>query len=485
VVQPDGEPLEGGEPSVSGSDVIIPVAEEFKIGTYLVSYRVVSQDSHPVAGAITYSVGAPSEVPQAAVDDEVVNPTVNTVLSLNKYVGYAGLVLLIGPAMVLATLWPRRLSRAGPARLIWIGIGLIAASTLAGLWLQVPHSSGGQLFEGSIGDVREVLASPYGTAHIVRLGVLLSAALLLRPLLAGRASRSDIYLLTGLGVVGLVTWPLAGHPIASPLPVLSVTVGTAHVAAAALWIGGLIVLATMLLRQANERELGVILPEWSRWAANAVIVLIFAGLVQAVLETGILDDPNTIYTTSYGQLLLVKLGLVAAVIAVASYSRRMVRTRLGPSRPRAMRMAVGIEAVVLAGVLGMSSVLVQTTPGRTEAEAEQIAAEAAASADFVATLDSDLYSLEVIVEPGERGSNAVHMTAYSPDGVPQTVVEWQATAELPAAGVEPIEIPVLPLTDNHATGEVTLPTPGDWVLRFTLRISEIDQATVEATVPIR
>ena len=55
---------------------------------------------------------------------------------------------------------------------------------------------------------------------------------------------------------------------------------------------------------------------------------------------------------------------------------------------------------------------------------------------------------------------------------------------LPAAGVEPIDVPLLKLTDNHATGQFTVPTAGEWELRFTLRISEIDQATVTVTVPI-
>jgi copper transport protein len=484
VVKPDGEPVEVGEPRVEGVNVTIPVAEEFDIGTYLVSFRVISQDSHPVAGAVTYSVGAPSDPPAVPVDEDVVDPTVNAALSINKYLGYAGLVLLVGPAFMLALLWPRRLSRTGPARLVWIGAGLIAVSTLVGLWLQVPHSSGGALLEGSAADLREVFASPYGTAHIVRLGVLISAGLLLRPLLAGTASRSDLLLLVGLGIIGMGTWPVAGHPIASPAPIVSVVAGTAHVAAAAMWIGGLVVLVGLLLRRANERELGVILPEWSRWAANAVIVLLLAGLIQAAFETGVFDSADALFTTSYGQLLLVKLGLVAVVIAVAGYSRRLVRTRLGPSRPGAMRMAVGIEAAVLAGVLAMSAVLVQTTPGRTEVEATELAASA--SSDFVATLDSELFSLDVIVEPAERGSNGVHLTAYTPgDRAPQPVEEWRATAALPAAGIEPIEIPLLELTDNHATGEVTLPTPGDWQLRFTLRTSEVDQATVEATVTVR
>jgi copper transport protein len=279
--------------------------------------------------------------------------------------------------------------------------------------------------------------------------------------------------------VGLGTWPVAGHPIASPVPVVSVVVGTAHVAAASVWIGGLVVLIGLLLRRANQRELSVILPEWSRWAALAVTVLLLAGLIQAVVEVAV---PSALLDTTYGRLLLVKLGLVAVVIAVASYSRRLVRMRLAASRPGAMRAAVGIEAAVLACVLAMSAVLVQTTPGRTEAAAQEVAPD---PGYFVTTVDTELYSLEVQVDPAERGSNAVHLYAYTPEGEPQLVEEWRAAAALPSAGVEPIEVPLLPLTDNHATGEVALPTAGDWQLRFTLRVSEIDQASVEVTVPIR
>jgi copper transport protein len=482
VVGPDGEQLALGEPSVDGTELTIPMPEVFDIGTYLVSYRVVSQDNHPVGGAVTYSLGAPSEVPElpAGGTSEAGDPTVRVAVSVNKYLSYAGLVLLVGPALMLALLWPRRVSRRGAARLLWTGLGLVAVSTLVGVWLQAPYSTGERLFGATAADLREVVGSSYGTAHIVRLGVLVAVALLLRPLLAGRADRWDLLLLAGLGVVGLGTWPVAGHPVASPVPVVSIVADTVHIGAAAVWVGGLVVLAGFLLRLANEHELGAILPEWSRWAALAVSVLLLAGLLQAVVEIGPLD---ALVTTSYGRLLLVKVGLVAVVIAVASYSRRLVRMRLGASRPGAMRAAVAAEAVLLAGVLVMSSMLVQTTPGRTEAAAppEQVAA-----GYFSTTVDSELYQLEVQVEPTEVGSNTFHLYAYTPDGgEPQLVEEWRATAALPPAGIEPIEVPLLPLTDNHAFGEAALSVAGDWVLRLTVRVSEIDQASVEVTVPIR
>jgi copper transport protein len=83
------------------------------------------------------------------------------------------------------------------------------------------------------------------------------------------------------------------------------------------------------------------------------------------------------------------------------------------------------------------------------------------------------------------GNNSIHLYAYAPDGKPQPVAEWSASAALPAAEVEPIDVPLLKITDNHAIGEVQLPSAGQWQLRFTLRTTEIDQASVTAEVPIR
>jgi copper transport protein len=480
VVGPDGNPVElAGAPSASGGEVTIPLAGPPQIGTYLVSFRVISQDSHPVFGTVSYSVGAPTQVPELpAGGGEGTDPAVGAAVSVNKYLGYAGLALTVGPALALAALWPRRLSRRGVTRVLWTGVGLVAVSTLVGPWLQSAYTTGGSLSTPTVAGLREVLASPYGAAHVVRLGVLVAVAVLLRPLIVGQATRSDRLLLAGLGVVGLGTWPVAGHPVASPLPAVSVVVGTVHVAAAAVWLGGLVVLAGFLLRLADQRELGAILPEWSRWAALAVAALLLAGLVQAVIEIGL---PEGLVTTAYGRLMLAKVGLVVVVIAIAGYSRRLVRLRLAASRPGAMRMAVMAEAVVLAGVLAVSSVLVQTTPARTEVAS----GSESASRDFAAILQSELYSLQVLVEPAKPGTNSLHLYAYSPAGGPQQVAEWRATATLPAAEVEPIEVPLVPLTDNHAFGEVALPVAGEWQLRFTLRVSEIDQASVEVTVPIR
>ncbi|MEU7614528.1 copper resistance protein CopC [Micromonospora rifamycinica] len=478
VIAPDGSRADRGEPRFEGSVVTIGVDPAGPRGTYLVSYRVISADSHPVSGAFTYSVGAPSTPPTDSGADSRADPVVGAGVKVARYLGYAGLLLVVGPTLVLAALWPLRLSRRGPARLLWAGTGLLAVATAAEVWLQVPYTAGGGVFDVTGEGLSEVLGSGYGSAHLIRLGLLAASVFLLRPLTRGPVGRTDGLILTGLGVAGLFTWPLAGHPAASPAPAVSVLVDAVHLGSMAVWLGGLVMLAGFLLRRADERELGAILPIWSRWAALAVAALLLAGVVQGLIEVGTLA---ALTGTTYGRLLLVKIGLFALVVGVAAYSRQLVRRRTAAARPMPVRRAVWVELAVTAVILGVTAVLVQTPPARTAADG----ATGADSGYYSTTLTSPIYSLQIELDPAERGNNSMHLYAYTPDNRPQPVVEWKATAALPSAGVEPIDIPLLKLTDNHATGEFSFPSAGEWQLRFTVRTSDIDQATVTATVPIK
>lgn len=477
VIGPDGARADRGDPVVRDGVVSIPMRTGGPRGTYLVNYRVVSADSHPVAGGFTYSVGAPSAAP-ASVEPGESDPVVGTAIPVVKYLGYLGLVLVVGPALVLAALWPRRLDRRAPVRAAWLGLGLLALSTVAGLLLQAPYRAGLGLTGITVPELRDVLGSTFGITHLVRLAVLAAAALLLRPLMAGRDGLADRVLLAVLAVVGLVTWPLPGHAGAAPLRALTVIADAAHLGAMAVWLGGLLMLLGFLLPRASADELGAILPVWSRWAGIAVGELLLTGVIQAVVAVG---TPVALVTTTYGWLLLAKVALFGVVLAVAVFSRRLVRTRIAPEQPGRLRRLVGIEVATAAVVLAVAAVLVQTTPARTE----RASAELAQAQVYSATLNSELYALQVDVDPAEAGPNSLHLYAYDKAGKPLPVVEWRATAALPSAGVEPIEIPILRLTDNHAIGEISLPTAGQWEFRFTLRLSEIDQASVTANVSIR
>jgi copper transport protein len=200
-------------------------------------------------------------------------------------------------------------------------------------------------------------------------------------------------------------------------------------------------------------------------------------VVQALIEVaswrGLVDS-------TYGRLILVKAGLAVLVIGVAAYSRKLVKSRTAETSASSLRRPVFVELGITAIVLGVTAALVQIAPPRTAEAAET----AAASTTVTQTLRNSTMALQVDVFPATVGNNSLHLYAYTPDNKPLPVVEWTATAALPAKGIEPIEVPLLRITDFHAIGDIALPAAGDWTFKFTVRTTDIDQSTLSMTVKI-
>ncbi|BCJ46795.1 hypothetical protein GCM10010168_36830 [Actinoplanes ianthinogenes] len=484
VVAPDGERI-SGLATARGAVLHIPVrTAEHPLGTYLISFRVISADSHPVGGAITFSVGAPSARPQAAATIGT-DPTVKAAVPTFKFLGYAGLTLITGPLMFLLFLWPRRRSRAGAIRLVWTGMALTALATLGALGTQAQQGSGAALWQVSAGELGEVATSTFGLILLARLAILALLAVSLRALFAGqlrpgekrrlRAYPNRILILI-LGIAGLATWPLTGHAIAAPMPAVTVTVGVVHLAAMGIWIGGLVTLIGVLLRGTDRRVLGVLLPVWSRWAALSVIWLALAGSVQAVVQVG---TPAALVQTGYGRLLLVKLGVLVLVLAAAAVARRLVRRSASGS---GLRRTVGIEVAATAVILALSAVLVQVDPGRT-AGAQ---AGAVTGTGVSQTLTCPLYTLQFNIYPVELGEyNTVHAFLYTPEGKPLPPAEWQVSTQLTGQGLEAVKEPLLGLDPpHHALGSISFPLPGTYEIAFTIRVDDLNRATVKTTVTV-
>jgi copper transport protein len=146
---------------------------------------------------------------------------------------------------------------------------------------------------------------------------------------------------------------------------------------------------------------------------------------------------------------------------------------------RRLRRSVIVELAIAAAVLVATSILVQSTPARTAA------ADAAidASSSGLVTLNSPLYSLQMD-STQSNGVTELHLYAFTPAGAPLKVVEWKVTASLPAQNLGPFPVPMTRITDAHAVGQTSLTVPGLWTFTITLRISDIDEATVTTTIPM-
>jgi copper transport protein len=479
VIAPDNTRADENKARVSGDQVIIPMKPGGKHGTYLVTFRIISADSHPVGGAFTYSVVNTSTPPAQTGDTAVTSPLVSALFPIVRWIGYVGLVMMVGAVLVLALLWPQRLSTVGPVRVTWVGAALIAVATIGELAVQVPNVAGGFADVGS-SDVQDVLSSEYGAAHLIRLGVLAAALFLLRPVLKGKGWGADRVLLAVLGAIGIATWSVSGHPYASSMPTLTIAADMIHVASMSVWLGGLLMLAIFLLPRANAAELSAIVPVWSRWAGYAVGALLVTGVAQVLVD---ISPLTAVFTTSYGQLVLAKVVLLGGVVLIASYSRRQVAPIAAKvaGAAKKLRLLVAAESVGVLAIIGVAAVLVQTTPARAVPSSTAVPSVQSA----VLPAPSKLFTLTVDDSPATVGANEIHMYATTTQGQPQAVQQWTVTAALPAQGIEPIPVATLQLAEDHAIGEISLPDPGTWTFSFTLRTSAIDEDTVTTTFTIR
>ncbi|MFF3689399.1 copper resistance CopC/CopD family protein [Streptomyces sp. NPDC002187] len=298
-------------------------------GTYTVAWQAVSADSHPVSGAFTFAIGAPSKTTVALPDEEAGGGVVGFLYGVARYASYAGFILLAGGAAFVLVCWQGGPSVRPLQRLVVQGWITLTAATLAMLLLRTPYTGSGELGDAfDLGGLGDVLETKTGAALVSRLLLLGAAALFIAVLFGAYARREDAQekkdLTFGLAVGGTVvaagigaTWALSEHASTGVQPGLAMPVDVLHLLAVAAWLGGLAALLTALYREPSIERAAV--RRFSTLAFTSVVVLAVTGIYQSWRQVG---SWSALTGTSYGRLLLAKVALVAVMVAVAWISRR-------------------------------------------------------------------------------------------------------------------------------------------------------------------
>jgi copper transport protein len=330
VLDPKGKRVDTGKSSAQGTNTYsVKLHSGLPDGTFTVTYQVVSADSHPVSGAFTFSIGAPSTTSVSVSDQEAGGGVVGGLYGFARYLSYAGFILLVGGAAFVLACWQRGTGERSVQRLVVSGWLALTGATLAMLLLRGSYTGSGKV--GDIFDLAllsDVLQTKTGAALVSRLLLLAAGALFIAVLFGAYEKREDDEekgdLTFGLAIGGFVvaaglaaTWAMAEHASTGIQTGISMPVDVLHLLAVAVWLGGLSTLLVALYRAPSIEPAAV--RRFSRIAFGSVAVLAATGIYQSWRQLG---SWSAFTGTSYGQLLLVKIGLVVVLVGIAWISRR-------------------------------------------------------------------------------------------------------------------------------------------------------------------
>ena len=143
VVDQVGRRVDNGSASHPGDDgtkISVPVRAGLGDGTYTASYRVVSADSHPVAGSIRFVVGNGVLGPSAS-GPQTVDRLTSTTFDIVRWIFITGLAVL-GGGWLMFSVWPAGRDDRRARAILWTGWGAATAGTLAELIVQGPYVAG-------------------------------------------------------------------------------------------------------------------------------------------------------------------------------------------------------------------------------------------------------------------------------------------------------------------------------------------------------
>jgi copper transport protein len=438
-------------------DVItVTVPVDLPHGTAVVSYRVISQDGHPVAGSVAFSIGEPSatKLPDAN------QAAVNAMVWLSRIGVYLGLFAGIGGAFFVNWIALGRVAVRPISVFLALGIVSAAASlgfqgldalglALAGLFAFPPW--------------KIALGTSLGPSLLIAITAMVAALLSLR---GDRAAVSRALSAAAFVGIGLAL-AASGHAATASPQILTRPVLFLHGLGVAFWLGALVPLAVIVGRE--QRAALPTVKRFSTLAMPVVGLLALTGLPLAVVQ---LESFPALFETRYGFILLIKLALIILMLLLAARHRFRLTPALAldanASRPlsRSIWLECAVAVVLLSDVAGWRF----TPPPRSFV----------AEAPLTVHIHTDKAMFQVLISPARVGLDNFVLQLMTEDGSPLPAKEARLTLSVPARGIEGIERMGALGNDGfwHVTG-VPLSVPGRWHIQIDALVSDFQEISLE------
>src|SRR5919202_3420838 len=523
VIGPDGGRVDKDDPHNVGGDTAslgVSLKPGLPDGTYTVSTEVLSAvDGHTVDNAFTFGIGLATKLSGQAAEEQTQN-----LLSIpevgSRYPGYIGQVMIVGGAFASLWLW-KPISRVpwlseaiaqkkiaidkAMVKFFIVGFILVLASGVAMIVVQA-YSIGGS--------IPDAIATKFGNVWLSRMlqSAILAAIVfsVYRKVAKKNSSlrRSETLAILILGMAILVTSSLIAHAAATS-QITAIVLDFFHDVAAAIWIGGLMLLgfvaAPKILEIPDERvkatAVSLLIP---RFSIIVVTILGIVAITGPLLLYSLESDLSLIVASFYGKFLIAKLSLAGVMLGMGAYSQfaiqknavsvinsrggrggggtSMIQTRGGPNLKHfgkflKIEAAVGIGLLLMVAFMANSSVPSGQFPAYENQK--QLAAAAAAgggqtngTSGQTSPLNTDFSQtiyvgndgkLQLAITPFDVGQNNIKMSFIGTDGKPVSSIQ-SATIKMTQTekAIGPITLDAKKESDGVFSSNGTFGVAGKW-----------------------
>lgn len=470
-----GAPIEL-EAHAANHNIIIDLPADLDDDAYAVSWRVISADTHPLGGAISFQVGETTALPADIDGVDASSTSVRGVVWGLTALMYVGLLTMTGLVIFNQIVRRRLISESPDDRpIIWRMYLLATASAL----LLIPFTA-----LDSIGrDIThilqpadwapQVLWQPIATALVISLIGAVAVLLATRP---GTIKQLASVIAALLAVSAPV---LGGHPQTIHPAWLMIPADITHLIVGSFWVGGIIGLLRYLVSASpttSAYHAIIVVNRFSTLALGSVLLLTISGGLMSLL---ILESPADLVATGHGKTLLVKLGLIGVVILLAAWNRirllpALEKHEADTDRWTSLHRILRYEATVLIGVLVISGLLTNQAPQHNTDSTAQVIDISVEAQGLTATGQ---------LEPGLVGQNTLTF-ALTYAGEPLSPEEVTVEALLPAEDLGPFIDKPETSEQGDYVANIQTPVAGDWEIWIHVRVDKFSQPRVQIPVPI-
>jgi copper transport protein len=425
-------------------DTLVVPLKKLSQGWYLVWWRVISADGHPVRGAFTFAVGPNAGPAPQFVIPSISETAVTPRLLVARWVAFLSVMAAIGLFVLRIGVARPLVRRVSGTRLRAVSVAFVVACAIALVATPVyTLLATAQFALRSVWDVGALVplmrASSFGRGFVdLELTFALFALAGLVALWVDRPEREKRSIAEVLALAGallaagavLLVPGLAGHAAQTSPRGWSLFFDWSHLSAGSIWVGGLIGLIVLWASLPAARRIAglvVCVPRFSNVAFVSVNVLIATGVAAAVIH---LPTLASLWQTSYGKAILVKVALLLGAMLLAAVNLIWTRPRLqaaagdradiGPTTASLLRRLVGSEIGIVAAIVFAAVVLSSLPPPAKALAKLGVAAAHVGPGPVTRTVERNGYTLGFKVTPNRAAQENTFSLSIKRNGQPVT-----------------------------------------------------------------